>query len=151
MYIPSLEINYIPPLGDGKFGGAEPTHSLISSFSDGSESRSALSESLRPHGLCSPWDSPGQNTGVGSLSLLQVFPTQGSNPGLPYCRQILHQLNHKGNPPLVIEFPSFTCTPDFPGERLPFPAPLATLCPCDYSQASHMEQEVMLETSGSYL
>ena len=31
----------------------------------------------------SPWDSPGQNTGLGSLSLLQgIFPTQGSNPGL---------------------------------------------------------------------
>ena len=41
------------------------------------------SDSLRPHGLCSPWNSPGQNTRVGSLSLLQgIFPTQGSNPGL---------------------------------------------------------------------
>ena len=150
MCIPSLEINYIPALGDGKFGAAEPTHSLISSFSDESESRSVLSDSLQPHGLSSPWDSPGQNTGVGSLSLLQeIFPTQGSNPGLPYCRQILYQLNHKGNPPLVIEFPSFTCTSDFPGETLPFPAPLATLCPCDYNRASHIGQEVMLETSGS--
>ena len=37
---------------------------------------------LRPHGLYSPWNSPGQTTGVGSLSLLQrIFPTQGSNPG----------------------------------------------------------------------
>ena len=37
-----------------------------------------------PHGLYSPWNSPGQNTGVGGLSLLQgIFPTQGSNPGLP--------------------------------------------------------------------
>ena len=46
--------------------------------------------SLWPHGLYSPWNSPGQNTGVGSLSLLQgIFPTQGSNPGLPHCRQIL--------------------------------------------------------------
>ena len=52
-----------------------------------SESRSVLSESLQPHGLYSPWNSPGQNTGVGSLSLLQgIFPTQGSNPGLQYCR-----------------------------------------------------------------
>ena len=41
----------------------------------------------------SPWNSPGQNTGVGSLSLLWgIFPTQGSNPGLPYCRWILYQL-----------------------------------------------------------
>ena len=48
-----------------------------------SESRSVVSDSLRPHGLYSPWDSPGQKTGVGSLSLLQgIFPTQGSNPGL---------------------------------------------------------------------
>ena len=46
-----------------------------------------------------PWNSPGQNTGVGSLSLLQgIFPTQGSNPGLRHCRQILHQLSHKGSP-----------------------------------------------------
>ena len=38
---------------------------------------------LRPHGLFSPGNSPGQNTGVGSLSLLQgIFPTQGLNPGL---------------------------------------------------------------------
>ena len=39
----------------------------------------------------SPWNSPGQNTGVGTLSLLQgIFPTQGSNTGLPQCRQILY-------------------------------------------------------------
>ena len=47
----------------------------------------------------SPWNSPGQNTGVGTLSLLQgIFPTQGSNPSLLYCRQILYQLSHKGSP-----------------------------------------------------
>ena len=55
---------------------------------------------LRPHGLYSPWNSPGQNTGVGSLSLLQgIFSTQGLNPGLLHCRQILYQLSHKGSPP----------------------------------------------------
>ena len=49
-----------------------------------SESHSVVSDSLWPHGLYSAWNSPGQNTGVGSLSLLQgIFPTQGSNPGLP--------------------------------------------------------------------
>ena len=54
------------------------------------------SDSLRPHGLYSPWNSPGQNTGVGSLSLLQgIFPTQWSNPGLPHCKWILYQLSHK--------------------------------------------------------
>ena len=47
----------------------------------------------------SPWNSPGQNTGLGSCSLLQgIFPTQGSNPGLPHCRQILYQLKHQGSP-----------------------------------------------------
>ena len=59
-----------------------------------SESRSAVSISLQGHRLYSPWNSPGQNTGVGSLSLLRgIFPTQGSNPGLPHCRRILHQLS----------------------------------------------------------
>ena len=44
-------------------------------------------------------DSLGQNTGVGSLSLLQmIFPTQGSNPGLPHCRWILDQLSYQGSP-----------------------------------------------------
>ena len=48
--------------------------------------------------LYSPWNSPGQNTGVDSLSLLQgIFRTQGSNPGLLHCRQILYQLSHKGS------------------------------------------------------
>ena len=63
-----------------------------------SESRSVPSDSLWPHGLYSPWNSPGQNTGVGSRSLLQgIFPTQGLNPGLPRCRQILYQLSHQGS------------------------------------------------------
>ena len=54
---------------------------------------------LRPHGLCSPWNSPDQNTGVGSLSILQgIFPTQGSNASLPHCRWILYQLSHRGSP-----------------------------------------------------
>ena len=58
-----------------------------------------LSNSLRPRGLYSPWNSPGQNTRVGNLSLLQgIFPTQGSNPGLPHCRWILHQLSYQGSP-----------------------------------------------------
>ena len=49
-----------------------------------SRSHSVVSYSLQPHGLYSPCNSPGQNTGVGSSSLLQgIFPTQGSNPGLP--------------------------------------------------------------------
>ena len=52
--------------------------------------------------LC-PWESPGKNTGVGCHSLLQrVFPTQGLNPGLLHCRQILYHLNHQGSPELLI-------------------------------------------------
>ena len=42
-------------------------------------------------------DSPGKHTGVGCLALLQgIFPTQGWNPGLPHCRQILYQLSYQG-------------------------------------------------------
>ena len=64
-----------------------------------SERHSVVSYSLRPHGLYSQWNSPGQNAGVGSLSLLQkIFLTQGSNPGLLHFRQILYQLSHKGSP-----------------------------------------------------
>ena len=59
-------------------------------------------DSLWPHGLYSTWNSPGQNIGVSSLSLLQgILPTQGSNPGLPQCRQILYQLNHQGSPRIL--------------------------------------------------
>ena len=61
-----------------------------------------MSNSLPPHWLYSPWNSPGQNTRVGSSSLLQgIFLTQGSNPGLPYCRQILYCLNHQESPRIL--------------------------------------------------
>ena len=61
-----------------------------------SDSCSVASSSLWHHGL-SPWNSAGQNTGVGSLFLLQsVFPTQESNMGLLPCRQILYQLSYEG-------------------------------------------------------
>ena len=54
--------------------------------------------------LYSPWNPPGQNTGVGSLFLLYgIFPTPGSNPGILHCRQILYQLSHKGSPKESIE------------------------------------------------
>ena len=65
--------------------------------------------SLQPHGLYSPWNSPGRNTGVGSHSLLQgIFPTQGSNPGLLHCRQILYQLSHQGSPGKTIALTIWT-------------------------------------------
>ena len=62
------------------------------------ESCSVMSDSLQPHGLYSPWNSPGRYTGVSSLSLLQgIFPTQALNPGLPHCRRILYQLSYQGS------------------------------------------------------
>ena len=67
-----------------------------------SESRPVVSDSLQPHGLYSTWNSPGQIIRAGSLSLLWgIFPTQGSNPALPHCRQILYQLSHKGSPRIL--------------------------------------------------
>ena len=61
-----------------------------------------MSNSLWSHGLYSPWNSPGQNTVVGSCSLLQgMFPAQGSNPGLLHCGQIIYQLRHQGNPRIL--------------------------------------------------
>ena len=67
----------------------------------------------RPTRLPCPWDSPGNNTGVGCHFLLQcmkvksgmgscslpqgIFPTQGLNPGVQHCRQILYQLSHQGS------------------------------------------------------
>ena len=80
-------------------------HFVISFFywyyclSLGWKSKKLSPNSLWPHGLYSPWNAPGQNTGVGSLSLLQrIFLIWGSNPGLRHCRWILHQLSHKGSP-----------------------------------------------------
>ena len=63
--------------------------------------------------LCDPVDysvpvfsvhghSPGKNTGMGFNALLQgIFPTQGSNPGLPHCRAILPHLSHQGSPRIL--------------------------------------------------
>ena len=65
---------------------------------------SVVSNSLQPHGLwparlLCPWNSPGKNTRVGWHFLLQgIFLTQGWNPGLPLCRQILYHLSHPGSP-----------------------------------------------------
>ena len=73
-----------------------------------SEVKVAQSDSLcptlcGPHGLYSRWNSPSQNTGVGSLSLLQgIFSTQESNSVLPYYRWIFYQLSHKGSPKNII-------------------------------------------------
>ena len=65
-------------------------------------SHSVVSDSLRVHRLqparlLCPWDFPGNSTGVDCHFLLQwIFPNQGSNPGLPPCRQTLYSLSHQG-------------------------------------------------------
>ena len=76
---------------------SEGVSSVDETFSQVSESksRSVVSSFLQPRGLYSPWNSPGQNTGVGSFSLLQgIFLTQGLNSSLWHCRQILYHLSH---------------------------------------------------------
>ena len=63
------------------------------------ESRSVVSDSLRPQGPYSPWNSPVQNTRVGSLPLLQrIFPIQELNAALLRCRWIFYQLSCQGSP-----------------------------------------------------
>ena len=59
-----------------------------------------MADSLWPHGLYNPWNSLDQDTGMGIL-LQGIFPTEGSNPGLPCCRWILYQLSHQGSPRIL--------------------------------------------------
>ena len=67
-------------------------------------SRSVVSPLYGPKDYSRPGSSvhggsPGKTIGVDCHALLQgVFPTQGSNPGLPYCRRILYGLSHQGSP-----------------------------------------------------
>ena len=75
---------------------------LVDPLESETETHSIVSNCLWPHVLYSPWNSIGQNTGLGSLSLLQgIFPTQGSNPRLLHCRWIVYQLSHKGSPRML--------------------------------------------------
>ena len=73
---------------------------------------SVMSDSLQPLGLYPTrllclWNFSGKNTGVGCHFLLQgIFPTQGLNPGLLHCRQMLYHLSHQGSPkgkPVIYE------------------------------------------------
>ena len=67
-----------------------------------------------PPGFSVPGDSPGKNTGVGCHNLLQgIFPTQGSNPGLPYCQQILYHLSPLGSP-RILEWVAYPSPEDLP-------------------------------------
>ena len=96
-----------------------------------------MCNSLKPHGLYSPWNSPCQNTGVGSLYLylLQgIFPTQGLNPGLLHCRRILYQLSHKGSP-RILEWEPIPSPVDLldPGIKLGSPISQADSLPTELS------------------
>ena len=65
---------------------------------------SLWSHGLQPMRLFCPWDFPGKDAGMGCHFLLQrIFPTQGSNPGLLHCRQILYRMSYKGSP-IVMAF-----------------------------------------------
>ena len=80
-------------------GAVEGLHQEDHEVISESESHSVVSVSLQSHGLYSLWNSLGQNTGVGSLFLLQgILPTQGSNPDLLHSKRILYQLSHQGSP-----------------------------------------------------
>ena len=100
-------------------------HNLASMWKSESENCSVTSDSLWHNRLYSPWNFPGQNTGIGSCSLLQgILPTQGLNPGLPHCRWILYQLSHQGSP-RILEWMTY---------------PFSRVCsqPRDRTQVSHI-------------
>ena len=74
---------------------------LLINYVKVSESHSVMSNSLQPmnYTIYRSWNSPGQNTGVGRLSLLQgIVPTQELDPGLLHWGQILYQLSYQGSP-----------------------------------------------------
>ena len=104
-------------------------------FPSCSASRLVVSDSLWPHGLYSPWNSPGQNTAVGSFSLLRgIFPTQGANLGLPHYRKIFYQLSHKGSPRILegVVYPFPVDLPD-PGIKPGSPTLQADSLPTELS------------------
>ena len=95
------ETALVPVIGPFLSARAHPLHpampmAFVLSHSVVSHSATPWTPALR---LLCPWDSSGKNTGVGCHALLQkIFRTQGSNPGLPHCRQILYHMSHQGSP-----------------------------------------------------
>ena len=80
---------------------------------------------MRPHGLHSPWNSPGQNTQVGSCSLPQgIIPTHWLKSDRLHCRWILYQLSHKGSPRIL--------------EWVAMPSSRGSSQPRDWTQVSHI-------------
>ena len=79
--------------------------------------------------LCDPMNSfvhgafPGQNTGVGCHAFLQgIFPTQGSNPSLLHCKQILYHLSHEGSP-RILEWVAYSSPGDLPNPGIELESP----------------------------
>ena len=83
-----------PPVASPPSAGPSWPRTVVTSILQGKAKVAQSCPTLPPQGLCSPWNSPGQNTGDGSLPLLQgIFLTQESNWRLLHCRQILCQLS----------------------------------------------------------
>ena len=102
-HLPDLGIkptSLLSPVLTGRFFTTGATwDNELSTMSLVQFSRSVVSDSLQPHGLYSPGNSPSQNTEGDSCSPLRgIFPTQGSNPGLPHYRRILYHLSYQGTP-----------------------------------------------------
>ena len=84
-------------------------------------SNSLQHQGLSPARLLCPWDSPGKNTGGACHALLQgIFPIQGLNPGLPYCRRILYHLSHQGSPSESVYIYPLPLEPSSPSSIPPF-------------------------------
>ena len=77
--------------------GYRSIHIYFNGESD-SERLSVMSDSFRPHGLHSSWNFPGQNTGVGSCSLLQDLPNPGIKPGSPALQEDSLPAEPRGKP-----------------------------------------------------
>ena len=91
------------------------------------QSRQALWDPMdySPPGSSVHEDSPGKNTGEGCHALLQgIFPTQGSNPGRPHCRQVLDHQSHQGSPRIL--------------EWVSMPSSRGSFQPRDQRQVSHI-------------
>ena len=119
-YTTMLDIlNEVSHMKQSKLQKENRRHTEIKDFSGGSDSKESesglvVSNLLQSHGLYSPWISPGQNTGVGSLTLLQkMFPTHDLNWGLLYCRQILTNRAIKK----ALRHKESTCNAGATGER----------------------------------
>ena len=68
-------------------------------------------------------DSPGKNTEVGCYALLQgTFPTQGSNPGVPHCKEIIHCLRYQGSP-RVLAWGAYHFSRDLPNPGIKLGSP----------------------------